>query len=679
MSDVTENVEAALPVGATGAVAPAESQVSAAGLPTAIERAYATPAAVRVISGPVGTGKTHELVEGVRTALEAGVEPAEVLVLAPRRTAADELAARLTAACGAVAAAVRVTTPLQLALDVLATPQAREATGRSAHVLSDVENTFFLEDMRVTGQKHRRLRELLKFLQRGWSEMRDDEPGWLITGEEVAINDFAKGRLALLEALHPAEVSAACVRYLLGNASALAAARMSCVFVDDARAMSRASQALAALLATDELVLTWDPNASLAGEEPYGYAEGLADLHAARSDASVLELGESHCARALFEVTSNVLRQECLETPVAPKACACDETGELRVVESPTLGDEPASVVEQVRGLLEAGVSPEDVFVAAPSDAWVRRMAGTLEAAGVATSALYERQRVGGDIRELDRSEGAQLYVALQLAADPAGALAWRCWCGFGDYLACSAGMNELYARAEANGRGLVAELEALACGIERGAGATPVVGAERIAERYRAGRAFLDAVDGLRGEQLLGALAAGVAGPDAAPEAIASVEAPVRALLGGVAADEDASTLFARAERELRAPGFAPACVRVARTAALAGQSPAALVFAGMVNGLIPSHAYFDLTEAHADEQARLHRRLVDELYLVSGKPTRALVCSTFAHAGIVESEKLRLKTERVRLRDGKRVCDLAPSVCVSYLRGESLAKLTL
>lgn len=96
------------------------------------------------------------------------------------------------------------------------------------------------------------------------------------------------------------------------------------------------------------------------------------------------------------------------------------------------------------------------------------------------------------------------------------------------------------------------------------------------------------------------------------------------------------------------------------------------------MVNGLIPSHAYFDLTEAHVDEQARLHRRLIDELYLVSGKPTRELVCSTFARAGIVESEKLRLKTERVRLREGRRVCDLAPNVCISYLRGESFAKLS-
>ena len=663
MSDVTESMGET--AGSDGAPA----------VPSAVERAYATPAAVRVISGPVGTGKTHELVEAVRAALSGGADPAGLLVLAPRRTAADELARRIVGACGERGAVVSVSTPLQLALNLLATPQARAVTGRSAHILSDVENTFFLEDMRVTGQKHHRLRELLKFLQRGWSEMRDDEPGWLITGEEVAINDFAKDRFALLEALHPAEASAACVRYLLADEGALAAARVGRVLVDDARSMSRASQALAALLATDDLTLTWDPNAALPGEEPYGYAEGLAELLDARPDTEVRELTRSHRAAALHEVTGNLLRQECLEAPVAPVGCACNEVGELRVVESPMLADEPAAVVAQVQGLLAAGTSPEDVFVAAPTDAWVRRMAGALEAAGVAVSALSERQPVGGDIRELDKSAGAQLYVALKLAADPASALAWRCWCGFGDYLACSAGMNELYARARAAGRGLVAELEALAA--DAAPEGAPVVGGARIVERYRAGQALLARVADLRGGELLDVLAAAVAGLPAGAEDADDAAAPVRALLGTVGADEDAPTLFARAERALRAPSFAAGRVRVGRTAMLAGQSPTALVFSGMVNGLVPGHAYFDLTEAHADEQARLHRRLVDELYLASGKPTRELICSTFAHAGIVESEKLRLKTERVRLRDGRRICDLAPSVCIAYLRGESLVKL--
>ena len=600
MSDVTENVETtAQPAGVSDAAESAEGQACGAALPAAIERAYATPATVRVIGGPVGTGKTQVLVEDVCAALESGAEPAGMLVLAPRRTAADELSARIAAACGAAAEAVRVTTPLQLVLDILGTPQARKATGRRAHILSDVENTFFLEDMRVTGQKHRRLREMLKFLQRGWSEMRDDEPGWLITGEEVAINDFAKGRLELLEALHPAEAAAVCVRYLLDDEAALASARVSRVFVDDARAMGRASQALAALLAGDVLTLTWDPNAALAGEEPYGYAEGLAELRAARPDADVRELTQGHCARALFEATGNLLRQECLEAPVAPTTCASEEAGGLRVVESPMLADEPASVVAQVQGLLASGVAPECVFVAAPSDAWVRRMASALAAAGIATSALDERQRVGGDIRELGKSAGAQLYTALQLAADPDSALAWRCWCGFGDYLACSTGMNELYARASKNGRGLVAEIEALACGDagdacgcgcaqaadagSDGAAAAdgPVIGAARIVERYRAGRALLGAVAGLRGEALLAVLIADVAGSGADAETLARIEAPVRELLGEVGPEEDAAALFARAERELRAPGFAAGCVRVARTAMLAGQSPTALVFA--------------------------------------------------------------------------------------------------
>ena len=64
-----------------------------------------------------------------------------------------------------------------------------------------------------------------------------------------------------------------------------------------------------------------------------------------------------------------------------------------------------------------------------------------------------------------------------------------------------------------------------------------------------------------------------------------------------------------------------------------------------------------------------------MERLAALAGKAREALVCVTFKRATLVEAETLKLKTERVRLRDGQRLCDLGSSVCIDYLTGAKLA----
>lgn len=626
---------------------------------------------VAVLAGPVGTGKTQALVERVRAALAAGADAPEVLVLAASAPAADELAVRLGVP------GVRVTTPLTLARGLLACDGAAAALDGRTHMLCGFEENFFLEDMRVTGEKQRRLREMLKFLQRGWSEMREDEEGWLVTGEEVALNDFARSRLRFMGALVPAEVTAACVRWLRADAAALAGQRRRFVFADDFRAMSRASQRLCRLLAGERLTVCWSTLAGLRGEEPYGYAEGLDELEeAARAAGSGFDravFGASRQAQAPARATADVHRQECLvdDRVEAPRIDEAAPAGTFAVETAGELGDEMDQVVHAVRGLLrEGGIAPGEVFVAAPTDAWVRRATAALRAAGVPVGAVEERQALGGDIRDLAKCGPAAVYTALHLAADPASATAWRCWCGFGDWLTCSAGVSGLAEEAARSGATACELLERLAAGDDAAAS----IDARKLAARYRAGRALLEQVADLRGMELLEALvgavahAAGEAGAGAGGPA---VPAALLDLVGEVGPDETAAALYARAERALTAPRFAAGSVRVGGWDALLGLAPRAVVLCGCVNGLMPPLEYFDLSLATIDEQDRMHRRLVERLAQVAGKARDALVCSTFERAGIVESETLRLKTERVRLRDGRRVCDLGPSVVVQYLSG--------
>lgn len=638
-----------------------EQETSAAAQPAV---RYSAPEEVEVLRGPVGTGKTEALVGRLAKALAAGVDPTDVLVVACSRTAADELARRVSAATGPLAAGVRVATPVELALEALAAPEAFLATGRRAHVLTDVENTFFLEDMRVTGIKNRRLRELLKFLQRGWSEMREDEDGWIITVEERNVENLAKSRLAMLQALHPAEATAVAVRFLARHPEARGGLACAHVFADDYRSMGRASQILVAGLAERSLTVVWDDNAALPGEEPYAYAGGLTELLEAASQVMRTGLATSVREGGLGRVTNNLLSQECLDAPVRlDEGGLPAEPGDaLTELTAGELSQEPERVAAAVAAEVARGVKAEDVFVACPSDAWVRRMAHGLAAAGVPESALEGRQAVGGDVRQLDRSAAAQVACALSLLACPESPLAWRCWCGFGDYLASSAGMNELYERAQEQGGGLLAQLK-------RVHGAGDVVGGERIAQRLQAARELMASARGLAGEELLACVARAVTGS-------AELPAPIGELLGEVGAAEGATELDARLARALRGPAFAPGCVRVGRYEALAGQTPRVLVCAGMANGLLPAHAYFDLSEASMDDQAKLHRRLIDMLVEATGKARERLICSGFANAGVEDAERLHLWAQRVRLEGCRRVCSLAPSVCLSFMRGEQLAK---
>lgn len=683
---------------------------------------HATKASVTVLRGPAGCGKTSGLVERIGKAIAAkGDSPApdpernrpRALVLAPRETAADELARRIGSKLGTEALeSVRVTTPRRLALEVLASPDAVCATGRRARMMSDVEYQFFLEDLLVTGKRPKRLREMMKFFERGWSELREDDGDWLVTGEEEELERLAKDNLDSMQALHPAEVAAACVRYLAGSAKALAEAAYPCVFVDDARSMSRSSQILACMLASDELTLTWDPNAALRGEEPYNYELGLSELLAENPSAQVIELDACHASQAVQGVLRNLLTRPFMKdapsveilhdarpsdddgvasnprmvsaltrtvasstdggmvVPSSAEDASAAAQGEFRVQVAPYLSDEMPQVVAMVRDALvraQAAGAPaesaaEQVFVAVPNDAWALRVCAALGQSSIPVSPVLARQRIGGDIRDLSKSRAAQVAEALALVADPADSLAWRCWCGFGDYLAHSREVDWLAKDARCAGRTLADEFFALDEGELEGVPESEGFG--RLAQRCRSARDLIEEARGLRGEELLARACEAALGTRDLPEEL-------RLLLDDVRPGEDAAALVARLEDALIAPRFAPACVRVGNLEALLGQAPRTIVFAGMVNGLIPAHAMFDLTEAMADEQDRMREKLVRRLYAAAGTARETIACSSFECATVEQSERLHLDTTRVRLAKEGRVCDISPSVCIAYMSG--------
>ena len=132
-----------------------------------------------LVTGGVGTGKTQRLVERAAALLAENAAAGNVLVLCATPQAARLFSERLTARVGAKrAAGATVATARALALDVLADDGARRWSGREPRLLTAFEETFLMEDMKVSGLRPKRLREMLKFFYRSWTELADDDPDW---------------------------------------------------------------------------------------------------------------------------------------------------------------------------------------------------------------------------------------------------------------------------------------------------------------------------------------------------------------------------------------------------------------------------------------------------------------------------------------------------------------------
>ena len=647
--------------------------------------ALAFPAIARTSAwvGPAHSGAQEALVDAVGRAVDAG--DGDVLVLVPRESAVATMRAKLAQRLGDAARGVRVSTLRAEELAVLGTPVARAALGRGTHLLADYERTFFLEDMKVTGIKSRRLREMLKFFSRSITELADRDPDWLITVEEREAHAFAQDVLRFMGSIHPVEVSNAAATVLEANPELRAQASAAHVFVSHYETANRASQLFCHLIARDELGICFDEHGSIEAEDPYPYAAGLDEFLAAHRDAHVQRFEDAKQNPRVARAVRHVLAQPCMgDEPPAPAAEDAGATHRSETDRAPLSAadlpvvradnedsacctqlvaagprEEFAEAARFVAGKVASGTRPEDVFVAVPNRTWGRFVTRALQQEDVPANYVGAAQALRGDVRSLDASRALQFACGLALAADPTDACAWRCWCGFGDYLGASAGMHDLRVWAGDAGLSLSEALQALDAGK-----APHVVGADGIRARYRAGRALVEACEGRSGESLLAAVC-GELELDEAPGA-------VRALIGAISPTDTATDLAERLYAALCSPAFAPGTVHVGAWTAAAGQEPRVMVIAGFMNGFTPPRAYFDLSQMEPAERERTWRSFVEGLYALATCTRDEIACSTFEQAPLEDAERLNLKVKRVKLVDGLRTCVLEPSIGIHVLEGE-------
>lgn len=624
-------------------------------------------AATRIVGG-AGTGKTQALIERICSLLAQGAEGASVLAVCATPQAALAFKARLSDAAtdaGVDAANVTVATARAVALDVMGDAEAIRWSGREPRLLTAYEELFLLEDMKVSGLRPKRLREMLKFFYRSWTELADDNPKWLLAGEETNVHNLLKANLAFTRSIMEPELGNLAVNYLRSHAGARAAHAFAHVFVDDYQRMSKASQLLSNLIARETLTIAGDRTACVQVYDSYPYAAGLDEFMDAYEGAADEELAACHTCAAGAAAAVKLLADPAVES-VAFHAAEDAAAGKIAALEHDEPENEFVGVAAYVADAVAAGTAPADVVVAVPNGIWGRNITKALLGAKVPAQHLVDRQPVRGDIRDNARCIPAHVLTALDLVANPENALAWRCWCGYNDWLANSSAVANLRTYADEHKEGLVDALRDVLSGAQAvGTGeADHVVGAKRVADAHAAGLKLIESAAGLDGSVLLDKLTELVTG-----EAGATAPGVVRSLcLDGE--NNDAAAMAARFRERLLSPVIdGSAAVQVVPYDQVAGLSPKLLVIAGFVDGFIPCREYFDGAEMPLDKQEKEHERDVRRVYAMAGKASEQLAISRFRMTDLESAGHLRLRIGRIRLQNGVRMCLIPPSELTEQL----------
>lgn len=505
-----------------------------------------------------------------------------------------------------------VVTMRDFALDFMRDERVSALLERDARVLDENEHDVLLEDMKVSGIKPRRLREMLKFFYKSMSEYANEEPRWLVNTEEQTVWAILTENLEARRAWLPHELSAAAYRGLVD--ANIEHVPLSIV-VDDFGTLSRASQRLLTYAATGTLVVVGSACATANTEEPYPCPDGFAALV---DSFETVTLASGHvAAQASFEGYADP-------------------------------GEEFAFTADAVAQRLSDGVAASDVLVAVPNKTWAVQLACALGQRGVRTHVCVGDAKVKGDPRDGARNGQLKLAAFLRLVIDPEDFTALRSWVGLGDWLLRSDAFLELMAFARENdlsAREAMRQLRTMA-------------DAERPSKIFGKFDAPLDELDDLL-------VACASIGCVQATELFAQHGMPLDegqvALLGDDPEHADLERLAH--EAFVRPTAAVPAdAVTIASFGQCHGRFARTMFVTGLVNGFLPK------IDAMEDKYTIDHRRtalardraLFDD---VVSTASDEVVCSYFTHDRLENTGLLDMQAARVYVKGDTRYAAIQPS----------------
>lgn len=342
------------------------------------------------------------------------------------RHRADGLLALPQTPAGANAIAIVEATPL--AAKLVEAWGAVAKCPRSGRLLDGNEMDVLMEDMKVSGLKTGRLKEMFKFFRKSISDGENRNEFWLVTPEEQKVYAILEENLEARQAMMPCEAAGLALRCITAEDSPLATAGATAVlaplfpafahkpvrlFVDDFGALNRCAQELCLALANDGLVASGCSSPGCAADEPYPYPEGFQELVAN--------------ATTILEADGPIAAVQPSRTFTTPS-------------------QEFNGAAETVAKLLEDGLSPNDILIAVPNGIWSDHITHALEARGISAVKDFGPAKIKGDPRHIGQSSALRRAALTKLARSGGDHTALRTWLGLGDWLLASDAFLELMA-----------------------------------------------------------------------------------------------------------------------------------------------------------------------------------------------------------------------------------------
>ncbi len=301
----------------------------------------------------------------------------------------------------------------EVATHVLENEQVQKQVKRTQRVLDANEIDVLMEDIKVTGIKPKRLREMLKFFYHSISDCSAEKEGWLETQEEAFVYAVLEENLEARRACLPCEIYA---KAYLGMQAANVKPEPCLFIVDDFGALSASAQRLLEYLSCGNIIAFGNDEFLSIDDEPYPSPAGMrAFLDSEKTQA--------YCVSAQAPVKKPV---QTLSTPSA----------------------EFEYIAGEVAKQIELGAKPSDIVVTVPNSIWAKHIAAKLNNINISAFVDLGAAKTKGDPRDAASSSDIKLAAFAKLLANPNDFTAYRTFIGVNDYLLRSDGFLELLAFA---------------------------------------------------------------------------------------------------------------------------------------------------------------------------------------------------------------------------------------
>jgi DNA helicase-2/ATP-dependent DNA helicase PcrA len=619
--------------------------------------------ALRILGGP-GCGKTTALLECARKKAVEGIPISDMLFIVPSEQARRMVFLKAEES-GFAEFCERIVTVHHLCVTILDTEDARAFTGRAPRVLNSTEELFLLEDLKTTGIKPRRLREMLNYFSRCFTEMGEDHEDFIQDADELQVMSLLREQLRIRQALLPAELSVMTVRYLEKNRGVLKKNQYPHVLADDYHGLNRASQRVIGLLACSSLSITGNSRQMIASAEPYPYPQGLRDFSESFPGARTLDLKSARRTPQKITSIGNALalHEDTPDESILVDLDPDSQQGIVRQVKWLNPAGEFSGISRYVARRITASVDrlqSNEIFVGVPNRLWGKLLLGELEARKVPVSPLLYPRKLPGNPQKRESSVAMSAFTALCLASDPGDLTAWRSWMGFGDHLLNSPVWSRLCTWCQEQSSEPLAAVEHLLHEKERekeqGGNAcqnAPFLQAERLSERFRKGREIVEKLFDRRGFALLKAL----------DELFGPLPGEFTQLIEPLDGVETAHELCRRAQKRLFDPCFSGGGVCLGTYEVAYCLEPKLVILTGLINGFMPTDTALDPL-SDPEQRKRSYRQQSGLLHTAVMRASDELILSYFQKEELNNAGRLKLSVNRIRVDHGVRTAVLAPSV---------------